>query len=110
MLDKDMPEINYKDVWELLVCTKDIRIMDEGNKLTICTFVEKFVSRIYGIRKINTWLSKKKGSTFFDLMTVSDIAYARQWQVRWLHTKVVAKFMSYDLQTSRLQTWNSGIV
>jgi hypothetical protein len=23
---------------------------------------------------INTWLSKKKGSTFFDLMTISDIA------------------------------------
>ncbi len=49
--------------------------MDEGNKLTICAFVEKFISRIYGICKINTWLSKKKGSTFFDLMTVSDIAY-----------------------------------
>ena len=29
---------------------------------------------------------------------------ARQWQVRRLLTKVVAKFMSYDLQTSRLQT------
>ncbi len=29
---------------------------------------------------------------------------ARQWQVRRLLTKVLAKFMSYDLQTSRLQT------
>jgi hypothetical protein len=75
MLDKDTPEINYKDVRELLVCPKDIKIMDEGNKLTICAFVEKFVSRIYGFHKINTWLGKKKGSTFFDLMTVSDIAY-----------------------------------
>jgi hypothetical protein len=37
--------------------------------------VDKFVSKIYGIRKINSWLSKKKGCTFFDLMTISDIAY-----------------------------------
>ncbi len=33
-----MPEINYKDVRELLVFPKDIKIMDEGNKLTICAF------------------------------------------------------------------------
>ncbi len=30
--------------------------------------------------------------------------FARQWQVHRLLTKVVAKFMSYDSQTSRLQT------
>jgi hypothetical protein len=41
----------------------------------IFDFVAKFVSRIYRIGKINTWLSKKKGSTFFNLMTISDIAY-----------------------------------
>ena len=36
---------------------------------------------------------------------------ARQWQVWRLFTKVVAKFMSYDLQTSRLQKpENSRIV
>jgi hypothetical protein len=50
-------------------------MIEESYKLTIFAFVEKFVSRIYGIRQINTWLSKKKGSTFFNLMTVSDIAY-----------------------------------
>ena len=75
MLDKDTPEIIYKDVRELLVHPKDIKLMDAGNKLTICAFVEKFVSKIYGIRNINAWSSKKKGCTFFDLMTISDIAY-----------------------------------
>ncbi len=75
MLDKDTPEIIYKDVRDLLVHPRDIKLVDAGNKLTIYAFVEKFLSRIYGIRKINTWLSKKKGSMFFDLMTVSDIAY-----------------------------------
>jgi hypothetical protein len=75
MLDKDLAEINYKDIQELLVQPRELKIVDEGNKLTIFAFVVKCVSRIYRIRMINTWLSKKKGSTFFDLMTMSDIAY-----------------------------------
>jgi hypothetical protein len=50
-------------------------LMDEVNKMTICAFVDKYISKIYGIRKINSWLSKTKGYTFFDLMTISDIAY-----------------------------------
>jgi hypothetical protein len=75
MLDKDVAEINYKDVQELLVHPKEFKILEEGYKLTIFAFVAKLVSRIYGICVINTWLSKKKRSTFFDLMTISDIAY-----------------------------------
>jgi hypothetical protein len=75
MLDKDVAEINYKDVQELLVCPKEFKIIEEGYKQAIFAFVAKFVSRIYGICMINTWLSKKRGSTFFDLMTISDIAY-----------------------------------
>jgi hypothetical protein len=64
MLDKDIPEINYKDAQELLVRPKEFKMIEESYKLTMLTFVEKFVSRIYGIRQINTWLSKKKSSTF----------------------------------------------
>ena len=75
MLDKDVAEINYKDIRELLVCPKEFKIIEEGYKLTILAFVAKFVYRMYGIRMINMWLSKKKGSTFFDLMTISDFAY-----------------------------------
>jgi hypothetical protein len=75
MLDKDVAEINYKDVRELLVCLKEFKIIEEGYKLTILAFVAKFVSRMYGICMINMWLSKKKGSIFFDLMTISDFAY-----------------------------------
>jgi hypothetical protein len=74
-LAKETPEIIYKEVRELLVQPKGIKLMDEDNKLTICAFVDKFVSKIYGICKINAWLSKKKGCTFFDLITISDIAY-----------------------------------
>jgi hypothetical protein len=64
-----------KDVQELLVCPKEFKIIEEGYKLTILAFVAKFVSRMNGICMINTSLRKKKGSTFFDLMTISDFAY-----------------------------------
>ena len=50
MLDKDIPEINYKDVRELLVCPKEFKMIEESYKLKMFAFVEKFVSRIYGIR------------------------------------------------------------
>jgi hypothetical protein len=75
ILDKDVAEINYNDVQELLVRPKEFKIIEEGCKLMIFAFVARFISRIYGIRMINTWLSNKKGPTFFDLMTISDIAY-----------------------------------
>jgi hypothetical protein len=66
-LDKDLAEIDYKDVQELLVQPRELKIVDKGNKLTIFTFVAKFVSRIYGTCTINTWLSKKKGSSLGDV-------------------------------------------
>jgi hypothetical protein len=75
MSDKDIAEIKFKDIRELLVRPNEFKMIEEGYKLTIFAFVAKFVSRIYGICKLNTWLSKKKGSTFFNLMTISDIAY-----------------------------------
>ncbi len=64
MLDKDVAEINYKDIQELLVHPNEFKIIEVGYKLMFFAFVAKFVSRIYGIRMINTWLSKNKGSTF----------------------------------------------
>ncbi len=54
MLDKDIAEINYKDIQKLLVCPKEFKIIEEGYKLTIFAFVAKFVSRIYGICMMNT--------------------------------------------------------
>ncbi len=64
MLNKDVAEINYKDLRELLVRQKEFKIIEEGYKLTILAFVAKLVSGMYRIRMINTWLSKKKGSIF----------------------------------------------
>jgi hypothetical protein len=55
---KDVTEINYKDVQELLVHPKEFKIIEEGYKLTILAFVVKFVSRLYRICMINTWFSR----------------------------------------------------
>ncbi len=49
MLDKDIPEINYKDVQELLVRPKEFKMIEDSYTLTMFPFVESFVSRIYGI-------------------------------------------------------------
>jgi hypothetical protein len=70
MLDKDVAETNYKDIQELLVCPNEFKIITEGYKLTIFAFVAKLISRIYRIRMINTWLSKKKVPNFFNLMNI----------------------------------------
>ncbi len=39
MLDKDIAEINYKYVRELLVCPKEFKVIEEGYKLTVLAFV-----------------------------------------------------------------------
>ena len=52
------------------------KLMDSNNKETVYIFVSKFVSKIFGNRLINKWLSKRKGENFFDMITKSDIAYA----------------------------------
>ena len=67
--------IDYKSVREFLVYPRNQNLQDEIKKKIIFVFVSKFLSRIYGICMINAWLSKKKGSTFFNLMTMSDFAY-----------------------------------
>ncbi len=75
LLGKDSAEKDYKDIKELLVQPREFKIVDKGNKLMIFAFVAKFVSGICRICMIKLWLSKKKGSAFFDLMTMSDISY-----------------------------------
>jgi hypothetical protein len=59
MLGKDLAEIDYKDIQELLVQQRGLKIVDKGNKPMIFAFVKKFVSRVYRIFTINTRLSKK---------------------------------------------------
>ena len=67
--------LDYEEAREWFINPTSKMLQDINIRKEIYLFVSKFVSRIYGIRMINAWLSKKKGSTFFDLMTMSDFAY-----------------------------------
>ncbi len=49
--------------------------MDKQIKDKIFHFLAKFVSRLYGMRTVAKWMYKKKGASFFDMITMSDIAY-----------------------------------
>ena len=74
--NKNLAErLDYEVVREWFVAPRAPMLQDDIKRKAIYVFVSKFVSRIYGISMINAWLSKKKGSTFFNLMTISDFAY-----------------------------------
>ncbi len=60
---------------DLLVNPTPLQLMDKPNKDEIFHFLAKFVSRLYGTRTIAKWMSKKKGASFFDMITMSDKAY-----------------------------------
>jgi hypothetical protein len=60
---------------DLLVNPTPLQLMDKQSKDKIFYFLAKFVSRLYGTRTIAKWMSKKKGASFFDMITMLDIAY-----------------------------------
>jgi hypothetical protein len=67
--------LSYKDIQDLMTSPTPVKLMDNNNKETVYNFVSKLVSKTYGIRLINKWLSKRKGENFFDLIFSSDLAY-----------------------------------
>ena len=50
-------------------------LIDNVVGMKICRFVDKYVTRVYGTCAISAWLTKNKGKTIFDMITMSDIAY-----------------------------------
>ncbi len=60
---------------DLLVNPTPLQLVDKPNKDKIFRFLAKFVSRLYRMHTIAKWMSKKKGSSFFDMITMLDIAY-----------------------------------
>jgi hypothetical protein len=60
---------------DLLVNPTPLQDMDKQNKDKIFHFLAKVISHLYRTRTIAKWMSKKKGASFFDMITMSDIAY-----------------------------------
>ena len=52
------------------------KLMLEENRLKICRFIDKYVTKFYGSRHITSWVAKNKNKTIFDLITMSDLAYS----------------------------------
>ena len=50
-------------------------LSDKLNRQTICHFVDKYVTELYGLRQIISWASTHKKMPIFDMITMSDIAY-----------------------------------
>ncbi len=54
---------------------KVMHLKDELNRKKICSFIDKYMTRMYGSRHITSWAAMNKNKTIFDLVTISDMAY-----------------------------------
>ena len=63
------------DLHMMLTKPTPTHLFDAGNRMKICCFLDKYVTRLYGTRAVSAWFTKNKGKTIFDLVTMSDIAY-----------------------------------
>jgi hypothetical protein len=52
------------------------KLMLEENRLKICCFIDKHVTKFYGSRHITSWVAKNKNMTIFDLITMLNLAYS----------------------------------
>jgi hypothetical protein len=63
------------DIHKMLTMPTTVHFYDRENRMKVCRFIDKYVTRIYGTRVVSTWFAKNEGRTIFDLITMSDIAY-----------------------------------
>ena len=63
------------DIHKMLTMPKTSHFYDRENRMKVCRFIDKYVTRIYGTRVVSTWFAKNEGRTIFDLITMSDLAY-----------------------------------
>jgi len=63
------------DIHKMLTMPKTSYIFDRENRMKVCRFIDKYVTRIYGTCVVSTWFAKNEGKTIFDLITMSDMAY-----------------------------------
>jgi hypothetical protein len=77
LADGDDNELRYtaKDVQSMMKNPKAYHLGDELKRKKICYFIDKYVTRLYGSRHIQSWAAKNKNKTIFDLIKISDLAY-----------------------------------
>ncbi len=77
LADGDQNELRYtaKDVQTMMKNPKVFHLGDEMNRKTICYFISKYVTRLYGSHHIQLWAAKNQNRTIFDLIRMSDLVY-----------------------------------
>ena len=63
------------DIHKMLTMPTTVHFYDRENRMKVCRFIDKYVTRIYGTRVVSTWFAKNEGKTIFDLNALSDVAY-----------------------------------
>ncbi len=63
------------EIHRMLTKPMPMHLFDGNNRMKICRFLDKYVTRLYGTRTVSTWFTKNKGKTIFDLVTMSEIEY-----------------------------------
>jgi hypothetical protein len=65
-----------KETHEMMKYPTVCKLMLEENRLKICRFIDKYVTKFYGSSHITSWVAKNKNKTIFDLITMSGLAYS----------------------------------
>jgi hypothetical protein len=54
---------------------KVFHLGDEMNRKKICYFIDKYMTRLHGSRRIQLLAAKNQNKTIFDLIKISDLVY-----------------------------------
>ena len=57
------------DIYKLLTMPKSAHCFDADNRMKVCRFIDKYVTKLQGTPVISTWFAKNEGKTIFDLIT-----------------------------------------
>ena len=72
----DTDKLKYtQETHKLMMRPRYFHLSDKLNREKICRFVDKYVTKLYGLRQITSWASTHKKMPIFDMITMSDIAY-----------------------------------
>ena len=84
---------------------------DRDNLNNICNFLSNYVSKLYGVHAIRTWLKNNKGKSFLQMISMCDVAYCiclvRNSDHVWKQDKLVREMDK--LEQEKYKSWKSII-
>ena len=82
---------------------------DRDRQEKLCNFISKYVSKLYGVNAIRTWLKTNKGKSFLHMISMCDIAYCiclvKNSERVWTQDKEVRQMDKSEQQ--RYKTWKT---